>query len=168
MALVIRPTARLMSQGYVSSMFFRPPLVIRGFTLLFTMLEMALTWTPHPIPKEVSVPRTAKVMPSHFMFSPRSRAYMAPPSMVPSFVRTLYLTAIRDSPYLVAMPNTPVSQHHRTAPGPPRAMAVPTPIIFPVPMVEARAVVSAANWLISPLESGSLVTESLMPVKVFL
>lgn len=29
---------------------------------------------------------------------------MAPPSMVPSLVRTLYFTAIRDSPYLVAMP----------------------------------------------------------------
>ena len=91
---------------------------------------------------------------------------MAPPSMVPSLVRTLYFTAIRDSPYLVAMPNTPVSQHQSTAPGPPRAMAVPTPMIFPVPMVEARAVVRAANWLISPWESGSLVTDRRMPVKV--
>ena len=68
---------------------------------------------------------------------------------------------------MVAMPKTPVSQHHSTAPGPPRAMAVPTPMIFPVPMVEASAVVRAPNWLMSPWASGSFVTDSLMAVKVF-
>ena len=46
---------------------------------------------------------------------------------------------------MVAMPNTPVSQHQSTAPGPPRAMAVPTPMMLPVPMVEARAVVRACE-----------------------
>ena len=79
------------------------------------------------------------------MFSPRSSAYIAPPSIRPSRVFTRYLTAISDSAYLVAIPKTPVSQHHSTAPGPPSAMAVPTPIILPVPIVDARAVVSAAN-----------------------
>ena len=47
------------------------------------------------------------------------------------------------SAYLVAMPNTPVSQHHSTAPGPPMNTAVPTPMMLPVPMVDASAVVSA-------------------------
>ena len=42
-------------------------------------------------------------------------------------------------------PKTPVIQHQKTAPGPPRATAVPTPIIFPVPMVDASAVVRAPN-----------------------
>ena len=36
-----------------------------------------------------------------------------------------------------------VSQHQRTAPGPPSAIAVPTPMILPVPIVEASAVARA-------------------------
>ncbi len=43
---------------------------------------------------------------------------------------------------------------------------MPTPTILPVPMVEASAVVSAWNWLTSPGESGSFVTDRRMPVKV--
>ena len=108
----------------------------------------------------------ANTTPSHFICRPRSSAYMAPPCIRPSFVCTRYLTAIRLSAYLVAMPNTPVSQHHSTAPGPPRNTAVPTPTILPVPMVEASAVVSAWNWLTSPGESGSFVSDRRMPVNV--
>ena len=108
-------------------------------------------------------------MPSHFIFRPRSSAYMAPPCMRPSGVFTRYLTAISDSAYFVAIPNTPVSQHQSTAPGPPRAIAVPTPMIFPVPMVDARAVASAPNWLTSPSAPSSFETESGIPfVIVFL
>ena len=76
--------------------------------------------------------------------------YMGPPTMAPVLPRVRYFTASRASPYLVAMPNTPVSQHQSTAPGPPRAMAVDTPMMLPVPMVAASAVASAPNWLISP------------------
>ena len=124
---------------------------------------MAFTWVAHPIPKDAKPANTAKTMPSHFMFSPRSRAYIAPPCIRPSAVFTRYLTAISDSAYFVAMPNTPVSQHQSTAPGPPRAIAVPTPMIFPVPMVDASAVVRAPNWLTSPSASSSLDTESGIP-----
>ena len=46
-------------------------------------------------------------------------------------------------------------------------MAVPTPMIFPVPMVEARAVTRAPNWLTSPSESGSGVKDSRMAVPIF-
>ena len=38
----------------------------------------------------------------------------------------------------------------RTAPGPPSAIAVPTPMIFAVPIVEDKAVVRAPNWETSP------------------
>ena len=48
------------------------------------------------------------------------------------------------------MPNRPVSQHQKTAPGPPIAMAVDTPTIFPVPIVAAKVAVRAANPLKSP------------------
>ena len=89
---------------------------------------------------------------------------MAPPCMRPSAVLTRYFTAMSDSAYLVAMPKMPAIQHQKTAPGPPRAMEVPTPMMLPVPMVEARAVVRAANWETSPSASGSRVTERRMAV----
>ena len=43
------------------------------------------------------------------------------------------------------MPKIPVIQHQKIAPGPPRAMAVETPMIFPVPRVAARVVARVAN-----------------------
>src|SRR5699024_3478088 len=101
--------------------------------LAFTTLAIALTCVAHPIPKEANPANTANIMPrtfpSFFHLSPRERAYMAPPCILPSFFFTLYLTAIRDSEYFVAIPKTPDSQHQSTAPGPPKAMAVPTPTI---------------------------------------
>ena len=111
--------------------------------------------------------RFSKSTPSHLALSPRSRAYIGPPRMCPSFlIFTLYLTASRASEYFVAMPNTPVSQHQSTAPGPPRVMAVATPTMLPVPMVAARAVARAPNWLTSPCSVLSLVTESLMALNI--
>ena len=88
---------------------------------------------------------------------------MAPPCILPSLVLTLYLIAINDSAYLVAMPKTPVSQHHNTAPGPPKAIAVPTPTIFPVPMVAASDVAKAAKAETSPSASLSFVTDNFIP-----
>ena len=99
---------------------------------------------------------------SHFMPIPRSKAYMGPPSILPCGVRMRYLTASSPSAYLVEMPNTPVSQHQNTAPGPPNVMAVATPTIFPVPMVAANAVANAPNWLTSPCPDLSDCTESRM------
>src|SRR5574344_204092 len=104
---------------------------------------------------------------SHFILRPLSKAYIGPPSMVPLFVLTLYFTASKPSEYFVAMPKTPVIQHHRTAPGPPRATAVATPTILPVPIVAAREVARAPNWLTSPCESLSFVTDILMALNIF-
>ncbi len=82
---------------------------------------------------------------NHFIFSPLSNAYIGPPIIVPSSVFTLYLIASKPSEYLVAIPKTPVIQHQRTAPGPPSATAVATPIILPVPIVAAKDVAKAPN-----------------------
>ena len=49
---------------------------------------------------------------------------------------------------------------------PPIMSAVPTPTIFPVPIVAAREVTKAPNWLTSPSASLSLLTESLIAVKM--
>jgi hypothetical protein len=64
------------------------------------------------------------------------------------------------------MPKTPVSHIQRTAPGPPAATAVATPTMFPVPIVAARAVVSAPNWLTSPAPSFFRLMEIRIAVKM--
>ena len=129
-------------------------------------VAIALTCVAQPIPNEANPAKIANSMPSHFKLRPRDNAYIAPPCIRPSSVLTLYLTAIRDSEYFVAIPNTPVSQHQRTAPGPPSAIAVPTPMILPVPMVAASAVVRAPNWETSPSASGSFDTDNLIPFEI--
>ena len=120
---------------------------------------MAFACTVLPIPKAAMAVKTQKTTPSHFMPRPRSRAYIGPPIMRPLALRTRYFMAKSPSAYLVAMPNTPVSQHQSTAPGPPSDMAVATPMMLPVPMVAASEVASAPNWLTSPRASGSFFTD---------
>ena len=132
----------------------------RGGTPKFCVIfpTTAFACTMQPMPKPQSAASAAKRIPAHLACSPRSSAYIAPPIIVPFSLRTRYLTAISVSAYFVAMPKTPVSHIQSTEPGPPRAMAVPTPTMLPVPMVEESAVVSAPNWETSPSESSSRVT----------
>ena len=103
------------------------PIAIRGRLmgrLVSSTSAIALICVPQPMPNDASMANsansTAITLPNFFHLRPRSSAYIAPPIMRPSAVCTRYLTAIRLSAYFVAMPNTPVSQHHSTAPGPPR------------------------------------------------
>ena len=128
----------------------------------WVMVDMALACTVLPMPNEAKAVNREKSMAIFFQPRPRSRAYIGPPSMLPEAVFTRYLMAKRPSEYLVAMPNTPVSQHQNTAPGPPMAMAVATPTMLPVPMVAARAVARAPNCDTSPVDFLSGVTDSLM------
>ena len=118
------------------------------------------------MPKEATAVNSANSTAIHFHPSPRSKAYIGPPSMRPSAVFTLYLMASSPSPYLVAMPKSPVSQHHITAPGPPRAMAVAMPMMLPVPMVAASAVAKERNCDTSPVAIESLLTDSLTALKM--
>src|SRR5699024_8419514 len=120
---------------------------------------MAWDCTVQPAPKVASTAKTAKRTASHLMPRPRSIVYMGPPAIEPSLSRTRYLTDSSDSAYLVQMPNTPVIQHQNTAPGPPRATAVETPTILPVPMVAASAVASAPNCEMSPLAPSSALAD---------
>ena len=121
---------------------------------------MALACTVLPMPSEAITVNSAKRMARRFQPKPFSRAYIGPPAILPSGVRTRYFTASRLSPYFVAIPNTPVSQHHSTDPGPPSATAVATPTMLPVPMVAASAVASAPNCDTSPEDPLSGVIES--------
>ena len=118
------------------------------------------------MPKDAIAVKNANITAIFFQPNPRSRAYIGPPNILPSAVFTLYFMASKPSEYFVAMPNTPVNQHHNTAPGPPNAMAVATPMMFPVPIVAASAVASDANCDTSPVAPGSRFTDSLMAVKI--
>ena len=75
---------------------------------------------------------------------------MGPPFMSPFESVSRYLTDSTASEYFVAMPTRPVIHIQKSAPGPPAAMAVATPAMFPVPTVAASAVIRAWKWLISP------------------
>src|SRR3989338_6556395 len=118
-----------------------------------TSEAMELACTILPIPNAATAVKAAKTIPNQRHFMPRSKTYIGPPAMTPCEVVILYLTDKRASEYLVAIPKTPVSHIHNTAPGRPEAIAVATPTIFPVPIVAARAVVNAPNWLTSPSPS---------------
>ena len=127
---------------------------------------MALACTVLPMPNEAHAVNTANSTAIHFQPKPRSSAYMGPPSMRPSAVLTRYLMASKPSAYFVAMPKMPVSQHHNTAPGPPSATAVATPMMLPVPMVAAKAVANEANCDTSPVAPASRFTDRRMAVKM--
>ena len=114
------------------------------------MVDMALACTVHPMPKAAKAVNTANSTPILRQPKPRSKAYMGPPCMRPPSDLTRYFMASSASAYFVEMPNTPVSQHQNTAPGPPSATAVATPIMLPVPMVAASAVANAPNCDTSP------------------
>ena len=103
------------------------------------IVEMALACTVQPMPKAAMAVNTANNIPILRHPKPRSRVYIGPPSIRPLSDFTRYFIASNASEYFVEMPNTPVSQHQNTAPGPPNATAVATPMMFPVPMVAARA-----------------------------
>ena len=140
--------------------------VIHGLTpkVSTTIAEIEFACTMLPMPKAAIAVRVANTTPSQRMWRPRSSAYIGPPAMVPCGVVIRYLMASTASPYLVAMPKTPVSHIQRTAPGPPAATAVATPTMLPVPMVAASAVVSAPKWLTSPSPSAVREKESRIAV----
>ena len=121
---------------------------------------MELACTVLPIPKAARDVKIQKIIPIHFSPNPFSSAYIGPPIISPEAFFVLYFTAIKASAYLVDIPSIPVSQHQNTAPGPPKATAVATPMILPVPMVAASDVANAPNWLTSPLAFLSLLKDS--------
>ena len=132
------------------------------------MVAMAFACTVLPMPNDAKAVKMAKRIANHFHPKPRSSAYIGPPIILPLFDFTRNLMANNPSAYFVEMPKTPVSQHHNTAPGPPNATAVATPMMLPVPMVAASAVASAPNCETSPDAFLSGTTDSLMAVNIFL
>ena len=56
--------------------------------LLAAIVAIELACTMLPMPNEAMTVNRANSMPSHFMLRPFSSAYIGPPSIVPSAVRT--------------------------------------------------------------------------------
>ena len=66
--------------------------------------------------------------------------YIGPPDISPFSLTSLYLIANIHSLNLEVKPKQAEIHIQNKAPGPPAAIAVATPTIFPVPIVEERAV----------------------------
>ena len=75
---------------------------------------------------------------------------MGPPDFSPRSSVSRNRTPRTASEYFVAIPTSPVIHIQKSAPGPPAAIAVATPTMFPVPTVAASAVIRAWKCEMSP------------------
>ena len=76
---------------------------------------------------------------------------MGPPAIDPSGMIFLNFWPSTVSTSLVPIPSVAESHIQKTEPGPPMAIAVHTPAIFPLPIMAARDVVNVWKGVISPL-----------------
>jgi hypothetical protein len=83
----------------------------------------------------------AGILPS--LLKAMGRYLKGPPLTVPSSWTSRYLTPRVHSANLLAMPSSPARIIQKVAPGPPRAIAAPTPAMLPSPTVPESAEVSA-------------------------
>ncbi len=95
--------------------------------LTTTISTIALDCAIFPMPNAATEVKMAKRMPAQRAFRARSKTIIGPPDISPRLLMKRYLTARRASEYLVAIPKTPVSHIHKTAPGPPSNTAPATP-----------------------------------------
>ena len=77
--------------------------------------------------------------------------YIGPPDISPFSLTSRYLIANIHSLNLEVSPKHAEIHIHTKAPGPPENMAVATPIILPVPIVAASAVINAEKGDTSPV-----------------
>ena len=77
--------------------------------------------------------------------------YIGPPDISPFSLVSRYLIASMHSLNLEVRPKHAELHIHTRAPGPPANIAVATPMMLPVPIVAASAVISAENGDTSPV-----------------
>ncbi len=105
--------------------------------------ELACTMLPMPRAATAVKKANNTARNFHLFPNPSSIKYIGPPRTWPSGSIRRYITARVHEVYLTAMPKTAVTHIQKSAPGPPMAIAVATPVIFPVPMVADKAADSA-------------------------
>ena len=107
-----------------------------------------------PIPKDAITANTANNIPRKapiFLFlKPFFMVYIGPPDISPFSLTSRYFMANIHSLNFDVKPKHAEIHIHTKAPGPPDTMAVATPTMLPVPIVAARAVVSAEKGDTSP------------------
>ena len=115
---------------------------------------MELPWVMFPMPKEARVVKRAKrkprTIPNCLFEKPFFMVYIGPPDRSPLLLTSRNLMASIHSENLVVSPKRAEIHIQTSAPGPPENMAVATPMMLPVPMVAARAVISAEKGETSP------------------
>ena len=132
------------------------PVVFQGrLNALLRALDIEFACVRLPIPNEAETAKRAKshakTAPARLFLKVFLMVYIGPPVISPILFFSLYFIASIHSLNLVVNPKTAESHIHTSAPGPPDTIAVATPTIFPVPIVEARAVVRAEKGDTSPL-----------------
>ncbi len=121
---------------------------------VFIELEIEFPCATFPIPKDAKTVNMAKAMPKidpGFLFlKPLFMVTIGPPIISPLAFTVRYFIASIHSANLEVRPKAADTHIHTKAPGPPATMAVATPIIFPVPIVAANAVINAEKGDTSP------------------
>ena len=133
---------------------------------VFTAAEIELACVILPIPNEASnaniANKPAKSLPGSLSLNAALIEYIGPPSISPFSFLTRYFVASAHSANFVVIPNAAEIHIHTNAPGPPATIAVATPTILPVPIVDANAVISAEKGEISPEPSAPFWRDSLL------
>lgn len=127
-----------------------------GFTpnVSFIDDDIELACVRLPIPKDAitanKANRKPRSFPTDLFLNAFRMVYIGPPDISPFWFTSRYLIASIHSLNLLVIPKQADIHIQTSAPGPPDTIAVATPTILPVPMVAARAVVSAENGDTSP------------------
>ena len=117
-------------------------------------VEIEFACVRFPIPNEATTAKSAKshpsMAPAFLCLNAFFIVYIGPPDISHFSFTSRYFMASMHSLNLDVIPKAAESHIHTNAPGPPETIAVATPTILPVPIVAARAVVSAENGETSP------------------
>ena len=120
-----------------------------------------------PIPKDAITAKKAnnqlEILPIFLFLNAFLIVYIGPPDISPLELSPRYFVASIHSLNFVVSPNNAEIHIHNKAPGPPDIIAVATPTILPVPIVEASAVVSDEKGETSPFLE-DFVLDSLLKV----
>ena len=127
-----------------------PPVTSRTWTAVWFAWNMPPPATPNRriaiAKKPVSAAETAR---GNFL-NATGRYLKGPPLTTPSSSISRYFTPSVHSTNFVHIASRPATTIQNAAPGPPIAIAAPTPAMLPMPTVAAVAEVSAWKWVTSP------------------
>ena len=139
----------------VMTVMMMPLISLETPNVALTAVLMEFAWVMLPMPKEAMTAKRAKrkpiKMPAFLFLKPFFIVNIGPPFISPFAFTSRNLKPSMHSENFVDRPKQAEIHIQTRAPGPPANIAVATPTIFPVPIVAARAVISAEKGETSPL-----------------